>query len=138
MSCIFCDIVAGDAPAHVVFQTPEVTAFLDRTPLFAGHTLVVPNEHHVTLPDLPVDSLEPYFLSVRRLAAIMPDALGAKGTFVAVNNVVSQSVPHLHTHVVPRRPRDGLKGFFWPRTQYDDESHAAATASLLTEAWEGS
>ena len=115
-SCPFCAIVAGEVSAHVVMDDPAAIAFLDRSPLFAGHVLVVPRIHVVTLPEL-VD-VGPYFRAVQRVAAAVPDALGAQGTFVAMNNVVSQSVPHLHVHVVPRTKGDGLRGFFWPRTKY--------------------
>ena len=105
--------------------------FLDVRPVFPGHVLLVPRDHHVTLPDLPLALVEPLFARVRRLASAVPAAVGATGTFVAVNNVVSQSVPHLHVHVVPRRPKDGLRGFFWPRSRYeggDDEMAATAAA----------
>ena len=133
-SCIFCAIVQGELPAHVVARTSACTAFLDRRPLFAGHTLVVPNEHHETLVDLPCALVEPVFALARRVASAMGAALGAAGTFVAVNNVVSQSVPHLHVHVVPRNRKDGLRGFFWPRVRYDDEAHAESVAASLRAA----
>lgn len=132
-SCAFCRIVAGDEPAHEVLRDDVAVAFLDRRPLFPGHTLVVPRFHHVTLPDLPVASVGPYFERVRALATAVRDATGAQGTFVAVNNVVSQSVPHLHTHVAPRTKGDGLKGFFWPRRPYDDDAHAAAVATAIRD-----
>jgi histidine triad (HIT) family protein len=132
--CVFCRIVAGAVPAHVVARSDECTAFLDTRPLFPGHTLVVPNEHHVTLPDLPEALLVPVFGLARRIAAVMGDALGAAGTFVAMNNVVSQSVPHLHVHVVPRNRKDGLRGFFWPRTTYAGDDEAAAVAARLAAA----
>ena len=129
--CIFCEIVAGTLPAHVVARTGGCTAFLDTRPLFPGHTLVVPDEHHATLPDLPESLLVPVFGLAQRIAAVMGEALGAAGTFVAMNNVVSQSVPHLHVHVVPRNRKDGLRGFFWPRTTYANDDDAAAVASRL-------
>lgn len=135
VSCIFCQIIAGDLPANVVFEDDETIAFLDISPLFAGHTLVVPKEHHVTLADLPADQVEPLFSRVRHLSAVMPAALGAEGTFVAMNNIVSQSVPHLHVHVAPRRKGDGLRGFFWPRTKYDSDDHAADIAAQLATAY---
>ena len=129
--CVFCRIIAGDEPAHVVFSDETAVAFLDIRPLFAGHTLVMPRDHHETLADLPVDQIDPLFRRVRRLAAVMESELGAQGSFVALNNRVSQSVPHLHVHVVPRTKGDGLRGFFWPRTRYDSEAHAAETAASL-------
>lgn len=130
-TCVFCAIVAGRSPAHVVADDDRCLAFLDRTPLFVGHTLVVPRTHVDTLPDLPVDQVAPFFSAVRDLAAVVRDVLGAQGTFVAMNNTVSQSVPHLHAHVVPRTKGDGLKGFFWPRTRYADDAEAASTAAAL-------
>jgi histidine triad (HIT) family protein len=132
--CGFCAVAEGSSPAHVVAEDDDVIAFLDRSPLFAGHTLVVPRRHVDALPDLPSGLVVPLFGSVQRIAAAMPAALGAGGSFVAVNNTVSQSVPHLHVHVVPRTKGDGLRGFFWPRTRYDDDAHAAAVAARLREA----
>jgi histidine triad (HIT) family protein len=129
--CVFCRIVAGDADAAVVFDDEAFLAFLDVRPLFPGHTLVVPKAHHETLADLPVESVGPLFERARRLAAAMESALGAGGSFVALNNRVSQSVPHLHVHVVPRTKGDGLKGFFWPRTRYADEGEMASVAERL-------
>ena len=107
------------------------TTFLDNRPLFHGHTLVVPARHVVTLPDLPVEMVGPFFERVRAVSAAIPEVLGAQGTFVAVNNVVSQSVAHMHVHVVPRTPGDGLRGFFWPRTRYRDERQAEETAAAI-------
>jgi histidine triad (HIT) family protein len=129
-TCLFCEIIAGRAPAHIVLDEPEVMAFLDIRPLFAGHTLVVPRRHVDVLSELPVDLVVPYVGAVQRLSAAMETVLGAAGSFVAVNNRVSQSQPHLHTHVVPRRPKDGLRGFFWPRTRYAD-GEAETTAERL-------
>lgn len=129
--CAFCRVVAGSEPSHVVLDEPHGVAFLDHRPLFPGHTLVVPREHIPTLPDLPADELGPYLAVVQRVAAAMPTALDAVGTFVAANNVVSQSVPHLHFHVVPRRPKDGLRGFFWPRGRYESEEAMAEVAATL-------
>ena len=128
--CTFCDVVAGRRPAHVVLADDVVMAFLDHSPLFAGHTLVVPRMHVDDLSDLDPDAVGPFFDRVRRIASALPGALGAQGTFVAMNNVVSQSVPHLHVHVVPRTKGDGLRGFFWPRRRYAD-GEAAATAALI-------
>jgi histidine triad (HIT) family protein len=129
-TCLFCRIVGGDVPAHVVADEPGYVAFLDHRPLFPGHTLVVPRPHVATLLDLPGADVGPYFAAVQRLTAAVTEGMDAVGTFVAMNNVVSQSVPHLHVHVVPRRPKDGLRGFFWPRTKYasDDDARAAAEA----------
>ena len=123
-ACVFCDIAGGTAPADVVWADDVVVAFLDRTPLFWGHTLVVPTRHVVELGDLPGDVIGPFFRRVQMLATVMPDALGASGTFVAMNNVVSQSVAHLHVHVVPRTKGDGLRGFFWPRQKYGEVTSA--------------
>ena len=131
MSCVFCAIVAGEVDADVVIETEGAVGFLDRSPLFAGHVLVVPRIHVVTLPELA--DITPFFETVQRVAAALPAALGAQGTFVAINNIVSQSVPHLHAHVVPRTKGDGLRGFFWPRTKYRD-GEAAAVADKIRSA----
>jgi histidine triad (HIT) family protein len=134
--CPFCEIVAGRQPAHVVLDDDVALAFLDARPLFPGHTLLVPREHHETLADLPAPLVGPYFARAQRLAAAMEsaDGMGAAGSFVAINNRISQSVPHLHTHVVPRNPKDGLRGFFWPRSRYGDDAEAAAVAARLRDA----
>ena len=121
MDCLFCRITAGTEPAHVVLETDDVVGFLDTRPVFKGHTLVVPRRHVMTLPDLPDELLAPFLGATRRVAAAMTSALGAQGSFVAMNNVVSQSVAHLHAHVVPRTRGDGLRGFFWPRSRYADD-----------------
>jgi histidine triad (HIT) family protein len=134
--CTFCAIVDGDLPAHVVLGDGTVHAFLDTRPLFAGHVLVVPRHHVEQLTDLDPELVGPLFARVQRLAVAVRDACGAEGTFVAMNNKVSQSVPHLHVHVVPRTRGDGLRGFFWPRTRYEDDAHAAATASAIRAALE--
>ena len=134
MACLFCEIAAGTVPGHVVLDDDVAFAFLDTHPLFHGHTLVVPKAHVVTLAELPVASVGPYFERVQRIARAMPGALAAQGTFVAMNNVVSQSVAHLHTHVVPRTKGDGLKGFFWPRKKYADAAQMAEIASTLRAA----
>lgn len=120
-NCLFCKIVAGDVPAILVFEDQVSLAFLDHRPLFPGHCLLVPRDHHETLGDLPSKLVEPFFKNVQLLARAVEIALEAEGTFVAMNNKVSQSVPHLHVHIVPRRRKDGLKGFFWPRTKYKSE-----------------
>ena len=135
MSCVFCGIIEGKLAASVVHRGDGVVAFLDAKPLFKGHVLVVPATHVETLPELAAPELPRLFGFVQRLAAAIPTALGAQGTFVAVNNVVSQSVPHLHVHVVPRTKGDGLKGFFWPRTKYastdERDEFAARIAAAL-------
>lgn len=120
MDCLFCGIVDGSVAAEVVLENEHTVAFLDHRPVFKGHTLLVPREHVVTLPDLPSRLRDPFLESGQRLASAMVDALGAQGSFVAMNNTVSQSVAHLHLHVVPRTKGDGLRGFFWPRTKYGD------------------
>ena len=135
-SCPFCQIIAGDLPGHLVLCDDVAVAFLDVRPLFAGHVLVVPVDHVVALPDLPADQVGPFFERVQALSLAVRDATGAQGTFVAMNNVVSQSVPHLHAHVVPRTKGDGLRGFFWPRTTYADDEHAAAVAQAISGAIE--
>ena len=132
--CVFCQIIAGSLPAHIVADTDRGVAFLDARPVFPGHVLVAPREHVVTLPDLPLDQIDGYFRLVRRVAAAVPAALDAAGTFVAINNVVSQSVPHLHTHVVPRTKGDGLRGFFWPRHRYPSDADAAGYAERIRTA----
>ena len=132
--CRFCAIARGETEARVVLEDERVLAFLDHRPLFPGHCLVIPREHHETLPDLPSEMLAPLFGTSRLLAQAVVDALEAEGSFVAVNNVVSQSVPHLHVHVVPRRRKDGLRGFFWPRTPYRDEQHADQVRDVLRRA----
>ena len=131
MSCLFCEIVALEEPAHVVLDDDVAFAFLDTRPLFHGHTLLVPREHHETLADLPAELVEPLFARAQRLSVAVRDAMGAQGSFVAVNNVVSQSVPHLHVHVVPRVRKDGLRGFFWPRTKYERDEEAAEVAERI-------
>jgi len=130
---VFCDIVRGSVDADVVLRDDVAVAFLDRSPLFLGHTLVVPLRHVVTLPDLDVAEVGPFFERVRLIAAAMPGALGSQGTFVANNNVVSQSVAHLHVHVVPRTRGDGLRGFFWPRHRYADGEAASIADALRRE-----
>lgn len=117
--CTFCQVIDGRAGAVKIVEEELVVGFLDVRPVFKGHTLVVPREHHVTLVDVPEDQLVPLFSTVQRVQRAIVDGLGAQGTFVAANNVVSQSVPHLHVHVVPRTKGDGLRGFFWPRVTYD-------------------
>ncbi|MBO0776111.1 MAG: HIT family protein [Actinobacteria bacterium] len=135
--CVFCAIAAGEVPADLVLAGERVVAFLDARPLFKGHVLVLPRQHYETLADLPPGLLDPLFSRVRQLSAVMPAALGSQGSFVAVNNVVSQSVPHLHVHVVPRTRGDGLRGFFWPRQKYASGEEAASYAQRLRDALAG-
>ncbi len=132
--CLFCAIVAGEEPATVVLDEPLLLGFLDVRPVFPGHVLLVPRVHVDTLLDLPADLHAPLLDGARRVAQAAVDGLGAQGTFVAMNNTVSQSVPHLHVHVVPRTKGDGLRGFFWPRTRYDDAAQAADVAARLAAA----
>jgi histidine triad (HIT) family protein len=132
--CLFCSIVAGSVDVHTVLSTPTVLAFLDHRPVFKGHVLVLPRTHVVTLADLPEPDVGPYFLEVQRVAVAVESALAAGGTFVALNNKVSQSVAHLHTHVVPRTKGDGLRGFFWPRTKYASDDEAATYAARIAAA----
>ena len=133
--CIFCAIVAG-AAAHLVWSDEHTVAFLDARPVFKGHVLVVPREHYVTLADLPPALVGPLFSAVRAVSAAIPLALQAQGTFVATNNTVSQSVPHVHVHVVPRTRGDGLRGFFWPRSRYASDDEAADYARRVRGALE--
>jgi histidine triad (HIT) family protein len=129
--CLFCAIVAGSAPGHIVLDEPDVVAFLDIRPVFKGHTLVVPRLHVVTLPELPTPLLTAVFVGVQRCATAMVDGLGAQGSWIAQNNVVSQAVPHVHVHVVPRTKGDGLRGFFWPRRKYASEEEMGEYADRL-------
>jgi histidine triad (HIT) family protein len=130
-ACLFCSIVGGETQAHIVLDTSDVVAFLDHRPLFKGHTLVVPRRHVETLRDLDDRTRDVLFAEVQRVAAAVQDAMGAQGSFVALNNVVSQSVPHLHVHAVPRNRKDGLRGFFWPRARYADDAEAETVAGAI-------
>ena len=134
-NCPFCAIIADESGGedHVVYSDADVVAFLDHRPLFPGHTLVLPRGHVETLADLPENQVGPFFRQVQRVEAAVRTAMEAQGSFVAENNVVSQSVPHLHVHVVPRRRKDGLRGFFWPRTKYASDGEMAAVAARITE-----
>ena len=134
MKCVFCDIVRGSASAAMVFEDEHSVAFLDAKPLFRGHTLLVPREHHDTLVDVPSGLITPLFATAQRLAQAVEQSMNAQGTFVAINNRVSQSVPHLHIHVVPRTKGDGLKGFFWPRTKYRSDEEMQQTAAAIRAA----
>jgi histidine triad (HIT) family protein len=133
-ACVFCAVADGSAPAHRVLETDHLVAFLDARPVFKGHVLLVPRAHVVTLPDLPADLRDPFLEAGQRLAAAMVTGLEAQGSFVAMNNVVSQSVPHLHLHVVPRTKGDGLRGFFWPRQRYEDDHAMQDTAARIRDA----
>ena len=132
--CRFCAIVEDPRTAHLVLDDDVALAFLDNRPLFKGHTLLIPREHYETLPDMPEELVGPLFVRARLLAGAMEKGLGAAGSFVAQNNRISQSVPHLHVHVVPRNPKDGLRGFFWPRTKYVSPEEAESYAARLREA----
>ena len=132
--CGFCAVVEGRVEVAVVASTEHTLTFLDRSPLFYGHCLVIPRRHYETLSDLPSDLLQPLFSEVQRISRAVEAGLGAAGSFVAMNNKVSQSVPHVHVHVVPRNRKDGLRGFFWPRLRYRDEEHMADVAAALRRA----
>ena len=132
--CLFCAVAAGEAEASTVWSDDDFVAFLDIRPLFKGHVLLVPREHVVTLPELPAGLRDAFTAAQQRLAQAMVDGLGAQGSFVAMNNTVSQSVPHLHCHVVPRTKGDGLRGFFWPRTTYADVAERDACAARVSAA----
>ncbi|HSY21573.1 MAG TPA: HIT family protein [Polyangiaceae bacterium] len=133
-ACVFCAIVAGQEPAHLVYEDAICMAFLDARPLFPGHTLVIPRAHRATFRDVPRGELEGLMSTAQRISAAQEKALGSEGTFVALNDRVSQSVPHIHVHVVPRRKGDGLRGFFWPRQKYASDEEAAAIAGQLRAA----
>ena len=132
--CIFCRVIAGDLVAPVVFEDELSLAFLDHRPLFPGHTLLVPKQHVETLDDLPAELIGPFFGNVQILARAIELGMKAEGSFVAMNNRVSQSVPHLHVHLVPRRKGDGLKGFFWPRRKYDSEEQLLGAQESIRSA----
>jgi histidine triad (HIT) family protein len=132
--CTFCAIIAGQLEAAMIWNDADTAAFLDSRPLFKGHVLVVPHAHVPTLPDLPAADVGVLFTAVQRAARAVEGALSAEGTFVAMNNKVSQSVPHLHVHVVPRRRKDGLRGFFWPREPYLDDAEMHEVARRIRDA----
>lgn len=132
--CLFCDIVAGERPAHVVLENPHALGFLDARPVFPGHSLLLPRNHHVAIGDLPGPLIGKLFGDAQRLARAVEQGMQADGTFVAMNNVVSQSVPHFHVHVVPRRKKDGLRGFFWPRQKYESDDAMADVAARIRAA----
>ena len=133
-NCLFCRIVSGELPATIVYEDDNSVAFLDHRPLFPGHTLLVPREHVETLGELSKDLIAPFFEAAQLLSRVVESAMEAEGTFVAMNNRVSQSVPHLHVHVVPRRKKDGLKGFFWPRTKYKGDEEMEEVKKKITVA----
>jgi histidine triad (HIT) family protein len=135
--CVFCSIAAGETDAHIVFSDDEAIAFLDNRPLFPGHTLLIPREHHEAIWDVPEALAGRLFVKARMLSVAIRDAMAAEGTFVAANSIVSQSVPHFHLHIVPRRRKDGLRGFFWPRQKYADEAEAVAARDAIRAALAG-
>lgn len=128
--CVFCRVVTGELQAPIVFEDDISVAFLDHRPLFPGHCLLIPRQHFEVLADLPASLIGPFFQNVQLLSHAVEDAMQAQGTFVAMNNRISQSVPHLHVHIVPRRKGDGLKGFFWPRHKYKDEEEALVVQTI--------
>ena len=132
--CVFCQIASEAVAALVVFQDETSLAFLDHRPVFPGHTLLIPKHHYETLADLPAKLIQPYYAGAQLLARAVELAMEADGTFVGINNRVSQSVPHLHVHIVPRRKKDGLKGFFWPRNKYEDETQIVAAQKAIQAA----
>ncbi len=129
-SCQFCKIVAREVEAKIIFEDDVSMAFLDVRPLFPGHTLLIPKTHYATLADLPVELMGPFFTNAQMLSRKVQEAAKAEGTFVAINNIVSQSVPHVHVHIVPRKKSDGLRGFFWPRRPYQEGEMAAMHETL--------
>jgi histidine triad (HIT) family protein len=132
--CLFCKIAAGDVPAPMVFEDERSIAFLDHRPLFPGHCLLIPREHFETIVDLPPADIAPLFSAAQLLCRAVEEAMEAEGSFLAINNRISQSVPHLHVHIVPRRKKDGLKGFFWPRGKYCDETEVESVQTALRNA----
>ncbi len=135
-SCKFCRILSGELASWAVLEDQFCTAFLDIRPLFHGHCLLVPRTHYETLTDLPDSAVGPFFSGAKLLCRAVEKGMDAEGTFMAINNTISQSVPHLHAHVVPRRRQDGLKGFFWPRHPYRDEGQMRETAERIRAAVE--
>ena len=134
MSCIFCWVASRAVDSLIVYEDEETLAFLDHRPLFPGHCLLIPRTHYETLSDLPPAQIEPLFSAAQRLARAVETGMRADGSFVAINNRVSQSVPHLHIHVVPRRRKDGLRGFFWPRIPYASQEAATAAQQAIVSA----
>jgi histidine triad (HIT) family protein len=136
-SCKFCEIASHVLSSAIVFEDSISLAFLDNRPLFPGHTLLVPKQHFETLEDLPAEVIGPFFTNVQVLARAVESGMNAEGSFVAINNRVSQSVPHLHVHIVPRRKKDGLRGFFWPRQKYKDDAEMAEAQAAIQKALSG-
>jgi len=134
MPCLFCDIATGKVAADFVYEDSRALAFLDHRPLFPGHVLLIPRLHVTTLAELPPEDVGAFFQIAQQLETAVERAMEADGSFIAINNLVSQSVPHLHVHVVPRRKKDGLKGFFWPRIPYRDDAHRQETAQRIRAA----
>ncbi len=130
-NCTFCRIIGAELASFIVFEDEVSLAFLDQRPLFHGHSLLVPRDHHETLADLPLGKVGPLFANAQLLARAIERAMDAEGSFVALNNRVSQSVPHLHVHVVPRRRKDGLRGFFWPRTKYESDAQMESVRDAI-------
>jgi histidine triad (HIT) family protein len=130
--CLFCQIAGGELPAAIVLDEPEVLGFLDISPVFLGHVLLIPRAHYVTLPELPQDVVTKLFTAAQRVAVGVQSAMNADGTWVSMNNVVSQSVPHLHVHVVPRKRKDGLRGFYWPRQKYETTDAMVSLAETIS------
>src|SRR5437016_9061999 len=133
-SCLFCKVVTGDLAVHVVFEDESSIGFLDHRPVFPGHCLLIPKVHYETLADLPVDLVGCFFTNAQLLARAVELALEAHGPFVAMNNRVSQRVPHFHVHIVPRRRKDGLRGFFWPRYPYKSDEDAETVQQAIRKA----
>ena len=136
--CTFCGIIDDTSDSAVVFEDEVSLAFLDNRPLFPGHCLLVPKEHYDTLNDLPGELIGPLFANAQKLSQAVESGLEADGTFIAINNKVSQSVPHLHVHIIPRRHGDGLRGFFWPRQGYRDQDHLREFQEAIRRAMGGS
>jgi histidine triad (HIT) family protein len=134
MTCAFCRIISGEIESRIVFEDAVSLAFLDHRPLFPGHSLLVPKNHYETLNDLPAELIDPLFTNARLMARAVEQAMGTEGTFIAINNRISQGVPHLHIHIVPRRKKEGLKGFFWPRNPYKDEAELLKTRKAIQKA----
>ena len=132
--CVFCAIANGEQSAEIVLETESLIAFLDHRPLFRGHTLLVPRQHILLLSDLPGERVPEFFRTAQRLERAVEDGLGADGSMILINNVVSQSVPHLHLHVIPRSKGDGLRFWLGPRHPYDDAHPAAAYAEKIRAA----
>ena len=133
-NCVFCGVITGNVAAPIVFEDASSVAFLDHRPVFPGHCLLVPRDHIETLADLPVNLVGPFFSTTQLLTRAVEQALEAQGTFVAINNRVSQSVPHLHVHIVPRRRKDGLRGFFWPRQRYESDEEMLRVQEAIKSA----